>query len=74
MGRCFPQVLKGYTSKQKRKNLAVFSQLSVKINSTACFIFSVGPGNGGGGVYDMAFGPNGGGGGSLITNSSLLLE
>ena len=34
---------------QKRKNLSVLFKLSVKTNPTACFISSVGPGNGGGG-------------------------
>ena len=69
MDRCFPKILRGYISKQKRKNLSVLSKLSVKINSTACFISSAGPGNGGGGGYFLNWflftitGPNGGGGG-----------
>ena len=74
MDRCFPKILRGYILKQKRKNLFVLSKLSVKINSTACFISSVGPGNGGGGVYffnQLLFvitGPNGGGGRSGLYN------
>ena len=69
MDRCFPKILRNYISKQKRKNLSVLSKLSVKINSTACLISSVGPGNGDGGYFlnRLLFtitGPNGGGGGS----------
>ena len=71
MDRCFPKILRGYISKQNRKNLSVLSKLSVKINSTACFIFSVGPGNGGGGggyfLNQLLF-TNGGGGGSSVYN------
>ena len=61
MDRCFPKILRGYISKQNRKNLSVLSKLSVKINSTACFIFSIGPGNGGGGYFLNQF---------LFTNGS----
>lgn len=70
MDKCFPKILRSYISKQKRKSLSVLFKLSVKINSTACFISSAGTGNGGGGGYFLnrllfiLTGPNGGGGGS----------
>ena len=75
MDRYFPKILRNYISKQKRKNLSVLSKLSVKINSTACLISSVGPGNGGGGgeyflnwLLFTITGPNGGGGRSVLYN------
>ena len=73
MDRCFSKTLRDYISKQKRENPSVLSKLSVKINSTACFISSIGPGNGGGGYFLNQFlfaivGPHGGGGGSSLYN------
>ena len=75
MNMCFSKILRGYVSKQKRKSLSVFSKLSVKINSTACFKSFVGPGNGGGGgayffnqLLFTIVGPHGGGGGSYLYN------
>ena len=77
MDRCFPKILRDYTSKQKRENLFISlnKKLSVKINPTACFKSFIGPGNGGGGgayfVNPFIFttvGPNGGGGGSHLYN------